>query len=112
MLVHQIRTTVSLERAGNIDEIELLHQKYHDIYGLRPANNNELIIWITDDLARALQAPSVNQDADTCCAEYWEHILNTVVGSSSITTDELCYTLDKMYVSFEAARVKGELRSH
>ena len=97
MLVHQIRTTESHERNG--DEIELLYQKYHDIYGMRPVNNNELIIWITDDLARALQAPSVNED--------WEYILNTVVGPSSITTDELCYTLDKMYVSFEAARVNG-----
>ena len=96
MLVHQIRTTVSQEHDVNGDDIELLYQKYHDIYGKRPANIKEIVIWITDDLASALQGPSVDQDI-----EDWEHILNTVVGPSSITTDELCYALDKMYFSFE-----------
>ena len=96
MLVQQLRTKVTQVQNINEDKIELLHNKYHDIYGIWPANMKELVIWITDDLASALHAPSVDQDI-----EDWEHILNTVVGPTSITTDELCFVLDKMYFSFK-----------
>ena len=83
-----------------------LYNKFREIYARPLENNLELYNWLRDDVASALLGPSVEPEFNDI-----RNIINTIVGKSSISTDELSTALDRIYLPY-IKHVKSNTLNH